>query len=165
MDEDDCIVDVARFYMDFCVEESCGKCSPCRIGTRKLLDYLEKITKGQGTMEDLEHMERIGTHMHKAALCMLGGSAANPILSTLKAFREEYIEHIQEGKCRAGKCKALVHYEIVADKCIGCTVCARKCPVNCITGEKKKPHIIDQDACIKCGQCYEGCKFNAIVIK
>ena len=140
MDEDDCIVDVARFYMDFCVEESCGKCSPCRIGTRKLLDYLEKITKGQGTMEDLEHMERIGTHMHKAALCMLGGSAANPILSTLKAFREEYIEHIQEGKCRAGKCKALVHYEIVADKCIGCTVCAESVLSTVSPAKRKSPY-------------------------
>ncbi|MDC7221697.1 MAG: NADH-quinone oxidoreductase subunit NuoF [Spirochaetales bacterium] len=164
MDEDDCIVDVARFYLEFSVEESCGKCSPCRIGTRKLLDYLDKIAQGKGTMEDLEHMERIGTHMHKAALCMLGGSAANPILSTLKAFRDEYVEHIKEGKCRAGKCKALVRYEIVPDKCIGCTLCARKCPVNCISGEKKAPHVIDQDACIKCGQCYESCKFDAIKI-
>ena len=165
MDEEDCIVDVCRFYMDFCVEESCGKCSPGRIGTRKLLDFLDKITQGRGEEGDLEKMKKIGTHMHKAALCMLGGSAANPILSALKYFPEEFEEHISEGKCRAGKCKALVRYEIIADKCIGCTVCARKCPVNCISGEKKKPHLIDQSACIKCGACYEGCKFNAIVIK
>ena len=164
MDEDDCIVDVNKFYLDFCVEESCGKCAPCRIGTKKLYEYLEKITKGQGDMEDLQKMKDIGEAMKKAALCGLGQTAPNPILSSLENFYEEYREHIEDGKCAAGKCKDLVHYEIVADKCIGCTVCARKCPVNCISGERKKPHVIDQDKCIKCGACYEGCKFDAITV-
>lgn len=164
MDEDDCIVDVTKFYLDFSVEESCGKCAPCRIGTKKLYEYLDKITKGKGEMEDLEKMKDIGMAMKKAALCGLGQTAPNPILSTIHNFYEEYREHIEDGKCRAGKCKDLVHYEIIADKCIGCTVCARKCPVNCISGERKKPHVIDQDKCIKCGACYEGCKFDAITV-
>ena len=164
MDEDDCIVDINKFYMDFCVEESCGKCAPCRIGTKKLYEYLEKITKGKGEMEDIQKMRDIGEAMKKAALCGLGQTAPNPILSSLANFEEEYKEHIEDGKCVAGKCKDLVHYEIVADKCIGCTVCARKCPVNCIEGERKKPHVIDQDKCIKCGACYEGCKFDAITV-
>ncbi|OQY35666.1 MAG: NADH-quinone oxidoreductase subunit J/K [Spirochaetaceae bacterium 4572_59] len=164
MDEDDCIVDVTKFYLDFSVEESCGKCAPCRIGTKKLYEYLDKITKGKGEMEDLEKMKDIGSAMKKASLCGLGQTAPNPILSTIENFYEEYREHIEDGKCRAGKCKDLVHYEIIADKCIGCTVCARKCPVNCISGERKKPHVIDQDKCIKCGACYEGCKFDAITV-
>ncbi len=164
MDEDDCIVDVNRFYMDFCVEESCGKCAPCRIGTKTLMGYLNNITKGKGTMEDLQKMRDIGEAMKKAALCGLGQTAPNPILSSLEHFGEEYRQHIEDGKCAAGKCKDLVHYEILADKCIGCTVCARKCPVNCISGERKKPHVIDQDKCIKCGACYEGCKFDAIIV-
>ena len=164
MDEDDCIVDINKFYMDFCVEESCGKCAPCRIGTKKLYEYLEKITKGQGEMEDLQKMKDIGMAMKKAALCGLGQTAPNPILSSLDNFGEEYRQHIEDGKCAAGKCKDLVHYEINPDKCIGCTVCARKCPVNCIEGERKKPHVIDQEKCIKCGACYEGCKFDAITV-
>ncbi|MDA3957400.1 NADH-quinone oxidoreductase subunit NuoF [Oceanispirochaeta sp.] len=164
MDEDDCIIDVTKFYLEFCVEESCGKCAPCRIGTKKLYEYLDRFTKGQGKMEDLKKMRDIGNAMKKASLCGLGQTAANPVLSTLKYFPEEYRQHIEDGKCIAKKCKDLVRYEIVAEKCIGCTVCARKCPVNCIEGERKKPHIIDQDRCIKCGACYDGCKFDAITV-
>ncbi len=162
MNEDDCIIDVAKFYMDFCVEESCGKCSPCRIGTRMLYNYLDKISKGQATREDMKKMEEVGMAMKKAALCGLGQTAANPVLSTMKYFRDEYIEHIENNQCKAGKCKDLVRYEISAEKCIGCTLCARKCPVNCISGERKEPHVIDQNKCIKCGECYNACKFGAI---
>ncbi|MDR2740608.1 MAG: NADH-quinone oxidoreductase subunit NuoF [Treponema sp.] len=162
MDEDDCVVDVARFYMDFCVDESCGKCSPCRIGTTQLLNILEKITKGNGEEEDLVKLEVIGKSMSKASLCALGQTAPNPILSTVNNFREEYLEHIRDRKCRSGKCKSLVRYEILADKCIGCGLCVRRCPANCITGEKKQPHIIDQSKCIKCGECFKNCKFGAI---
>jgi NADH-quinone oxidoreductase subunit F/NADP-reducing hydrogenase subunit HndC len=163
MDEDDCVVDVARFYMDFCVDESCGKCSPCRIGTSQILAILNKITSGNGEEADLDKLEAIGKAMTKAALCALGSTAANPTLSTVKNFREEYLEHIHDKKCRAGKCKKLLRYEIVADKCKGCTLCAKRCPVNCIAGEVKKVHIIDQSKCIKCGECISNCKFGAIV--
>lgn len=162
MDEDDCIIDVAKFYQDFCVEESCGKCAPCRIGTRKLYDILDKISKGKGTHKDLENLERIGMAMKKAALCGLGQTAPNPILSTLKYFREEYLEHVDDKLCKAGKCKDLVRFEIDPEKCIGCTVCARKCPTVCISGERKQPHKINQSCCIKCGACYDACKFGAI---
>lgn len=164
MDEDDCIVDVAKFYMEFCVDESCGKCSPCRIGTKKLHGILEKITKGNGTLDDLKAMTKIGEAMKKAALCGLGQTAPNPILSTMKYFGEEYLEHINEGKCRAGKCKDLVHYVIDPAKCTGCTLCAKKCPAQCITGEKKQPHLINQDLCVKCGECFRKCKFGAISV-
>ncbi len=162
MDEDDCIIDVAKFYQAFCVEESCGKCAPCRIGTRKLYDILDKISKGKGTHKDLENLEIIGTAMKKAALCGLGQTAPNPILSSMNYFRNEYLEHIDDKVCKAGKCKDLVRFEINPDKCIGCTVCARKCPVGCISGERKLPHVIDQDQCVKCGECYAACKFGAI---
>ncbi|GHT99142.1 NADH dehydrogenase [Spirochaetia bacterium] len=162
MDEDDCVVDVARFYMDFCVDESCGKCSPCRIGTTQILNILDKITRGNGEESDLDKLESIGKAMTKASLCMLGGSAANPTLSTVKNFRDEYMEHIHDKKCRAGKCKKLVRFEINPEKCIGCGVCAKRCPATCITGEKRQPHTIDQSKCIKCGECFKNCKFGAV---
>ena len=170
MDEDDCVVDVSRFYMDFCVDESCGKCSPCRIGTTQLLHILEKIAKGNGEDEDLEKLEDIGKAMAKASLCVLGQSAPNPILSTIKNFREEYLEHIHDKKCRSGKCKQLVRFTIDSVKCIGCGACAKKCPANCIAVEdaakypdkKRPPYIIDQGACLKCGECLKTCKFGAV---
>jgi len=164
MDEDDCIVDVTKFYMEFCVDESCGKCAPCRVGTKRMYQILDKITKGQGTMEDIQKLKDIGLAAQKASLCGLGQTAANPVLSTLQYFENEYLEHIQDGRCRSGKCKDLVTYTIDADKCIGCTVCARKCPVPCISGERKAPHKIDQDKCIKCGACLEACKFGAVQV-
>ena len=162
MDEDDCVVDVSKFYMTFCVDESCGKCAPCRIGTNQMRAILDKISKGKGEEADLDKLERIGKAMTKASLCMLGGSAANPTMGTIRHFRDEYLEHITEHKCRAGKCKDLVVYEIDPAKCIGCGLCARKCPVPCITGEKKQPHVIDKSRCIKCGECFKACKFGAV---
>ena len=163
MDEDDCIVDVAKFYLDFTVEESCGKCAPCRVGGRKLYNILDRITKGKGTMEDIDRIEAIGYSMQRASLCGLGQTAPNPILSSLKYFRDEYLAHIQEQRCPAGVCKDLVKYTILPDNCIGCTLCARRCPVNCISGERKQTHVIDQSICIKCGECYNACKFDAVV--
>ncbi|TYT75551.1 NADH-quinone oxidoreductase subunit NuoF [Desulfobotulus mexicanus] len=164
MDEDDCIVDVTKFYLDFSVDESCGKCAPCRIGTRKMHNILRKITMGKGTMDHIQQLRALAVPMQKASLCGLGQAAPNPILSTLKYFEDEYLAHIRDHRCPAGVCKALVTYTINPDICIGCTVCSRKCPNNCITGERKKPHVIDQDNCIKCGICHEGCKFGAVQI-
>ncbi|SIQ87518.1 NADH-quinone oxidoreductase subunit F/NADP-reducing hydrogenase subunit HndC [Alkalispirochaeta americana] len=164
MDEDDCIIDVTKFYLEFSVEESCGKCAPCRIGGRKMFDILEKITSGKGEMEDIDRLQAIAVSMQKASLCGLGQTAANPVVSTLKYFRDEYLAHINDKRCPSGVCKDLVRYDIDAEKCIGCTVCARKCPVNCIAGERKAVHVIDQENCVKCGQCYEVCKFGAVII-
>jgi NADH:ubiquinone oxidoreductase subunit F (NADH-binding)/(2Fe-2S) ferredoxin/Pyruvate/2-oxoacid:ferredoxin oxidoreductase delta subunit len=164
MSEDDCIVDVVRFYLEFSVEESCGKCAPCRIGGRKLLNLIEKVTKGTATLADIDTMRQISFAMQRASLCMLGGTTPNPVLSTLKYFEKEYLAHIVDKKCPAGKCKDLVTYSIDKEKCIGCTVCARKCPQNCISGERKSPHEIDQSRCIKCGACYEACKFGAVLV-
>ncbi len=161
MDEDDCVVDVSKFYMEFCVDESCGKCSPCRIGTRQIHSILEKISRGNGTLADLDKMKEIGFAMQKSSLCQLGASAPNPTLSTIKKFEHEYLAHINDKTCPAGKCKHLVIFDI-NDKCIGCGACARKCPANCITGEKKTRHVIDQEKCLKCGECFKTCKFGAI---
>lgn len=165
LDEDTCMVDIAKFYLEFTVDESCGKCTPCRVGTRKLLQYLEKITKGQGEMEDLQKIEDLATHMQKSSLCALGQTAPNPILSTMKFFKNEYVAHIQDKTCPAGVCKSLIKYEIIADKCKGCTLCARNCPVKAITGTVKQPHVIDSNKCIKCGVCMSNCKFGAIITK
>ncbi len=161
MDEDDCVIDVSKFYMEFCVEESCGKCSPCRIGTRQIHAILEKISRGNGTLEDLDKMKEIGFAMQKSSLCALGQSAPNPTLSTLRKFEAEYKSHITDKKCSSGKCKHLVTFSI-NDKCIGCGACARKCPADCIAGEKKTKHVIDQAKCLKCGECFTTCKFAAI---
>ena len=163
MNEDDCIPDIAKFYLDFTVEESCGKCSPCRIGGRKLLNYLDKICKGEGELEDIEKMKTIGEAMSRASLCGLGQTAANPVQSSLRYFMDEYKEHIEQKKCKAGKCKNLLSYSILPDKCVGCTACAKVCPVGAIKGERKQPHVINTGDCIKCGQCFDVCKFQAVV--
>lgn len=162
LDEDTCMVDIAKFYLEFTVEESCGKCTPCRIGTKRLYEILEKITSGNGEMEDLDKIEELSQHMQKSSLCALGQTAANPIISTLHHFRDEYVAHIVDKKCPAGVCKELLEYTIDAEKCIGCTACKRKCPTDAISGEVKQVHVIDQEKCIKCGVCMDTCKFNAI---
>ncbi|MDO5760229.1 MAG: NADH-quinone oxidoreductase subunit NuoF [Bacteroidota bacterium] len=164
MDESSCMVSVAKFYLDFTVEESCGKCTPCRIGNKRLYEILDRITKGKGSMEDLEHLRNLSNAIKDTALCGLGQSSPNPILSTLDNFWDEYVEHVVDKKCRVGVCKDLIHYEINPNVCIGCTNCARNCPVDAISGERKSPHVIDQQMCIKCGTCVTKCKFNAIRI-
>ena len=162
MDEDTCMVDMARFFLDFCQDESCGKCAPCRIGTRKMLDILNRICSGKGEDADIKKLEDLSAQIMTASLCMLGKTAPNPVLSTLKHFRHEYEAHIYDKKCPAKVCKALLYYFINPGKCVGCTLCARRCPVKCISGEKKEPHQIDQQKCIRCGQCYNACRFEAI---
>lgn len=165
MDEDTCMVDISKFYLNFTVDESCGKCTPCRIGTRRLLQFLDKITSGNGELEDLDKIEELALHMKSSSLCALGQSAPNPVLSTIKYFKDEYIEHIVDKHCPAGVCKDLLHYEIDPGLCKGCTLCARNCPVDAISGSVKKPHVIDKDKCIKCGLCMKNCKFNAVSCK
>ena len=162
MDEDTCMVDIAKFFLEFTVDESCGKCTPCRIGTKRMLEILNKITDGNGTMEDLDKLEELAAHLQSSSLCALGQTAPNPVLSTIKHFRDEYIAHIVDKKCPAGVCKKLLQYVIDPDKCRGCTKCARNCPVGAISGTVKNPHVIDQSKCIKCGACMANCNFGAI---
>lgn len=165
MDETSCMVSIAKFYLEFSVEESCGKCSPCRIGNKRMLEILDKITKGNGTMEDLYELRNLANVIKDTALCGLGQSSPNPVLSTLDNFWDEYVEHVVDKKCRAGVCRTLMRYEINPEKCIGCGACARVCPQTAISGEKKMAHVIDQSKCIKCGACHEKCRMGAIDIK
>ena len=165
MDEDNCMVDIAKFFLDFTVDESCGKCTPCRVGTKRLREMLEKITDGKATLKDLDELEALCHYIKENSLCGLGQTAPNPVLATLKFFREEYVAHIVDKTCPAGVCKKLVKYEIVADDCKGCTLCSRKCPVGAISGTVKNPHVIDSNKCIKCGVCIDSCKFGAIIKK
>jgi NADP-reducing hydrogenase subunit HndC len=169
MDEDNCMVDIAKFFLEFTVDESCGKCAPCRIGTRRMLEILDKITKGQATMDDLDRLEKLAAHLQKSSLCALGQTAPNPIISTLRYFRDEYIAHIVDKKCPAGVCKDLLQFSIDKDKCIGCGLCAKNCPADAITrtdyiapGHKLASMAIDSSKCVKCGACMANCKFKAI---
>ncbi len=164
MDEDDCMVAVAKFYLEFTVEESCGKCSPCRIGNKRLHELLGKVTKGQAGMEDLDNLKNLSLVVRDTSLCGLGQTSPNPVLSTMDNFMEEYVAHIEDHRCPSGVCKDLIRYEVIPENCVGCTACARNCPVNCISGERKQLHVIDQSLCIKCGACLEKCKFNAIAV-
>ena len=163
MDEDNCMVDIAKFFLEFTVDESCGKCTPCRVGTKRLLEILDKIISGNGELEDLDRMEELCNYIKSASLCGLGQTAPNPVISTLRYFRDEYIAHIVDKKCPAGVCKSLLQYKIIEDKCKGCTACARVCPVGAISGAVKTPHVIDTSKCIKCGACMDKCKFGAII--
>lgn len=164
IDEDDCMVAMAKYYLDFTVDESCGKCSPCRIGNKRLNEILEKIIQGNGTEEDIDRLRALSKVIQDTSLCGLGQGAPNPVISTLDNFMDEYLAHVRDHKCPAGKCKSLMKYVVVPENCVGCTACARNCPVNAITGERKQTHFIDTSICIKCGACIERCKFNAIVI-
>jgi NADP-reducing hydrogenase subunit HndC len=164
MDEDDCMVSVAKFYLDFTVEESCGKCTPCRIGNKRLYELLDVVSKGKGTHKDLDKLRNLSGVIKDTSLCGLGQTSPNPVISTMDNFWDEYLAHVDDHKCPAGQCKELIRYEVVAGNCVGCTACARNCPVNCISGERKEVHFIDQSICIKCGVCFIKCKFNAISV-
>ena len=165
MDEKTCMVDMAKFFMDFTSKESCGKCVPCRIGTTRMLEILKRITAGEGVEEDIETLRDLGESIKTGALCGLGNSAPNPVLTTLKYFGNEYEEHIKQKKCGAGKCSALIRFEIDAEKCRGCSLCSKKCPAGAISGEIRKPFTIDAAKCVRCSQCIEICRFGAIEIK
>lgn len=164
MDEDNCMVDIAKFFLEFTVEESCGKCVPCRVGTKRLLELLDKITMGNGTLDDLDKMEELCHHIQENSLCGLGQTAPNPVLSTLRYFRDEYVAHVEERRCPSGVCKNLIQYRILPDKCTGCRACAKGCPVSAISGEVKQPHEIDQSICTKCGLCIDTCRYDAITV-
>ena len=161
MDEDDCMVSIARFFLEFTLDESCGKCTPCRVGNRRMFEMLDDICQGNGTLETLEKLKTLSRVIKDTALCGLGQTSPNPVLSTLANFEEEYRAHVVDNRCPAGVCSSLITYQI-NDKCVGCTLCARHCPVNCISGERKQKHFIDQTKCIKCGVCFQNCKFHAI---
>jgi len=163
MDETSCMVNIAKFYLEFSQDESCGKCTPCRIGVKRMHEILERITEGEGTLEDLEKLELLANMIKSSSLCGLGQTAPNPVLSTMNYFYDEYREHVEKGYCRAGECKTLMKYSIDQEKCIGCTACARVCPTNCITGKAKEVHVIDQSECIACGACFDACKFDAVI--
>ena len=163
MDENTCMVDLARFFLDFTVDESCGKCPPCRIGTKRMLEILEKITSGKGELEDLDKLETLAESIKTSALCGLGQTAPNPVLSTMKYFRDEYVAHVVDKKCPAGVCKSMVRYQIDPDTCKKCGICAKNCPVGCITGDKNTPYVIDQEKCVKCGMCMEKCPFKSVL--
>ena len=165
VDDQTCMVDLARFFLQFTQNESCGKCVPCRLGTKRMLEVLDRIIAGDGREGDIELLEELAHYILEGSLCALGGTAPNPVLTTIKYFRDEYEAHVNERRCPAGKCKALITYWIDADKCTGCTLCAKKCPVSCISGEKKQLHVIDQAACIKCDTCRQVCKFDAVVVR
>ncbi|MFN7035361.1 MAG: NADH-ubiquinone oxidoreductase-F iron-sulfur binding region domain-containing protein, partial [Bellilinea sp.] len=165
LDEDTCMVDVARYFMDFTQDESCGKCTPCRVGTRRILEILTRICDGKGQDGDIELLENLCQEIRTNSLCGLGQGAPNPVVSTLRYFRDEYEAHIYEKRCPAKVCRSLIRYEILPDACTGCTVCARNCPVNAISGERRQTHVIDPDTCIRCGICMQVCNFNAVVIE
>ncbi len=165
MDEDDCMVSMAKFYLEFTVEESCGKCAPCRIGNKRLHEMLEKITEGKGTMDDIHRLQNLSNVIKDTSLCGLGQTSPNPVLSTIENFHDEYLAHVKDHKCPSGQCKALMQYSVIVDKCTGCTLCARVCPVDAISGEKKGVHVINTVKCIKCNACFEKCKFGGIEIK
>lgn len=163
MDSGTCMVDVARFFLNFTQNESCGKCTFCRIGTKRMLEILTRITEGKGELEDITRLEELAENIIKGSLCGLGQTAPNPVLTTLRYFKDEYLAHIVDKRCPAGVCIPLLKYRIDAEKCIGCTICARKCPVQCISGSVKQVHVIDTDKCIKCGACLKACKFDAVI--
>jgi len=165
MDEETCIVDVARFFTDFVQKESCGKCTPCRVGTRRMLEILTRITRGEGELADIDRLVRLGEMIKEASLCGLGQTAPNPVLSTIRYFRDEYEAHIVEKRCPAGVCKALIRYTISEEKCTGCGACRKTCPAEAIVGEPKKPHAIVYDKCIKCGVCKDRCRFDAVLVE
>ena len=165
MDDSDCVVDVGRYFLRFLEEESCGKCLPCRLGLSRMREILDNFSKGVGAQKDIEDLTSLSQAIQDGALCALGSSAPNPVLTTIRYFNDEYLAHVNEQKCPAGVCKDLITYAIDTEKCTGCTSCTRQCPADCITGEKKKPHTIDAEKCLRCGICRETCKFDAVTVE